>query len=310
MISNYNKSLKSNSVNKSISLNKNKNPISFNNNIVRVSKDLIQSSHRVELSNHDFHDKKLNNDVFPRIDSSKLNKGLDGKKTSLSNFNMKSNSLKKGVMSELASRDISYEGDSKIQLQNFKVKPIALMSNRTLMKSNNNSPRGINQDKIDLSGDNIFPTKNMNFINIYSNRSKESSKSKVGFKEEGNVNLSMEHNLKNGKSFNADNSNILNIEREEMNTSQLQSKKQSNNSFIHNSSHKSASPISHSKTTKETSLSSIKLNKIKPYQQNKIEIDSLEELHFVYNNLFRQNRELAHRFEGDEDAEKIGEIEL
>lgn len=303
---NYNKHLKSNSVNKSIHISKMKNTcISFNNNIFKVPKEIFYSTHKFDFSCADYSDKKQVG-VFPKIDCKNQ---VDMKKTTPTKFNSKSSSSKKNILYEPL-RDFSYEGEEKkIHLQNKKVKPIALFSskmNEKQFKSNNNSPRLImNDNRSDASNDNIMPTKNIKFMNVYSNRKNDDKRSRRDSKEEGiNLNHSMEmNNIKEGKSFHGDNCE-LNFKLKEDNTiSQLKAIKMMNTSYSHNISHKSASPRypSRTYTTKDNYLCSKKLNILKSLTNpTKIYVESIEDLHFIYNNLYRQNRELAYKLDFEE----------
>ena len=56
------------------------------------------------------------------------------------------------------------------------------------------------------------------------------------------------------------------------------------------------------KTTKDSSFTSQKLNNIKT---TNLEVESIEELHFIYNNLYHQNKSLAFKFENLEMEEEI-----
>lgn len=56
------------------------------------------------------------------------------------------------------------------------------------------------------------------------------------------------------------------------------------------------------KTTKDSSFTSFKINNLK---STNLEVESIEELHFVYNNLYQQNKALAFRFENLDIDEEV-----
>ena len=60
--------------------------------------------------------------------------------------------------------------------------------------------------------------------------------------------------------------------------------------------------IRRTKTTKDSSFNSLKLNNIKG---TNLEVESIEELHYIYNNLYQQNKALAFKFENLEIEEEV-----
>lgn len=56
------------------------------------------------------------------------------------------------------------------------------------------------------------------------------------------------------------------------------------------------------KTTKDSSFSSLKVNSVG--KSTNLQVESVEELHFLYNNLYKQNKQLAFKFENLELEEE------
>lgn len=307
MLNYQNKHLKLNSVNKSVILSNTKNQ--FNNNFLKYSKDAIISNGK---SNDLENIEKKQTDFFPRIDNIKLNNSHGNQhNTNLSNFKKTSNSLKSNLYSQNLSNEISNDGQDwkKYLLHESRKKsnPIALVSSSKIIdqiRSSNNSPPVNINDRNNLNNDIIIP-KSIALIEIKSSKDPTTS-NKLGFKYEI-LNINQSIDKKNGKSINGDNE-----KDDHYNSQQFKSNNQMSSSFIQ--SNKTTSPRNsfrgRTKTTKESSSSSMNVNHVKSNHTTKISFESLEELHYIYNNLFHQNRVLAYKLDFEEKNDSNLDIDL
>lgn len=302
--------LKSNSVNKSVHISNLSNTnMNLHNYIYQVPKDKFNSRRKSDNNSPENTEKKQVG--FPKIESKNV---TEFKKTAtVFKFNSKSTGSKKNFYDNL--KEFSIEGEEKmIQFQNKIIKPVAIISsknNQTQFKSSNNSPRvNLNDNKSDASNDSINPTKNNHLM--YSKLRKGKNQIIKDWKEEG-INISTEiNNHKKGKSFHLDECEIIIKEKDDSTPLEVR-EKMKKDEFIDNQGNQKTFPRNPNRTytIKDDSFTLKNLNRRRSSSfPTKIYVESIEDLHYVYNNLYRQNRELALKLDFEDKNLAGNEIEL
>jgi hypothetical protein len=302
--------LKSNSVNKSVHISKfNNMSMNLQNYINEVPKDKINSTKKGDNSNPEQTDKKQVG--FPKIEAK--NVGELKKTATVFKFNSKSTGSKKNFYDNL--KDFSLEGDEKvIHFQNKIIKPVAIVSYKNTeiqFKSSHNSPRiNLNDNKSDVSNDNIIPTKNNNFI--YSKFTKGKNFLAKSWKEEG-MNISTEiNNFRKRKSFYGEECELFIKDKEDISQKDIEDRSKRDGVGEYKGLQKSCPHnVNCTNTTKDDSFASKNFNRRRSSSfPTKIYVESIEDMHYVYNNLYRQNRELAFKLDFEQNNIKETEIEL
>ena len=292
MMNSCKKQVKLSSVNKSII---SKTKIKFHHNDINFSNQILN---QMEKSSNENIDKKQL-DIFPKIETLKLKISIVSK-TKFFNFK-KANILKTNKNYFNISNELSIDNKEKINpLLNQSKKranliPLVSFSKIDDMISSNESPQLNINDKNNISNNIIYP-KNIALIH---DNSKHMKNDNIGY------NQSIVTNSKKNKLFTRD------VEKEDNSIQQFMSNNQMSNSFIHKN--KTASPWKSFRKVNKSSkdyFSSGKVNRLKSTQTTKITFESLEELHYIYNNLYHQNRVLAYKLDFEEKNDSNVDIEF